>query len=237
MSEWLQIVLLTLMAGIAIPVGALLSRWEQLLPGWLDNELRHGVIAFGAGALVSAVALVLVPEGIENLSIPWVVLCFGGGGVAFMALDYLLARSDTPASQLTAMLSDFVPEAIALGAAFASNVATAKLLAIIMTLQNLPEGFNAWREMTGGDKSGDRRLLLVFAVLSLLGPLCGLAGYFLLSEQPDLVAGIMLFGAGGILYLVIQDLAPQAKLERHWSPALWGVAGFLLGVIGHMMVH
>jgi hypothetical protein len=37
-------------------------------------------------------------------------------------------------------------------------------------------------------------------------------------------------------YLVIGDIAPQAKLERHRAPPLGAVAGLLLGVIGHMMV-
>ena len=46
----------------------------------------------------------------------------------------------------------------------------------------------------------------------------------------------MLFAAGGILYVVFQDIAPQAKLERHWSPPLGAVAGFLLGLIGQLLV-
>jgi len=235
--EWLQIVLLTLLAGGAIPLGAVAACFEGLLPGWLDREFRHTVIAFGAGALLSAVALVLVPEGIAVLSVPWVVACFGGGGVAFMLLDRRLARSKTRASQMVAMLSDFIPEAIALGAAFVSNAATAKLLALVMALQNLPEGFNAYREiLDGGPVRRRGRMLAVFAALALLGPVCGLAGYHLLSDLPQVVAGVMLFGAGGIVYLVMQDLAPQARLERHWGPPLGAVAGFLLGVLGHMWV-
>ena len=35
---------------------------------------------------------------------------------------------------------------------------------------------------------------------------------------------------------MLQDIAPQAKLEKHWAPTLGSVAGFLLGVVGHMMV-
>src|SRR3990167_7004905 len=64
-------------------------------------------------------------------------------GAAFMGLDILLARSKTAASQMAAMLSDFIPESLALGAAFAHGGKGAMLLAILMALQNLPEGFNA----------------------------------------------------------------------------------------------
>lgn len=47
----------------------------------------------------------------------------------------------------------------------------------------------------------------------------------------------MLSAAGEILYLTFQDLAPQAKLDRHWAPPLGAVAGFLLGLIGDQLLH
>lgn len=237
MAEWLQIVLLTLMAGMAMPAGAILGRLESLLPGWLEDELRHWVIAFGGGALLSAVALVLVPDGAVDLSIPWVAVCFGGGGLAFMLLDRWLARSGTPASQLAAMLSDFVPEAMALGGAFAFDHRTAGLLAFLMALQNVPEGFNSYRElMDGRTGGGGGKAIGAFAAMALLGPVCGLGGYWFLGDHPEVIAAVMLFAGGGILYLVLQDIAPQAKLERHWAPGLGAVAGFLLGLLGHLLV-
>jgi hypothetical protein len=49
------------------PKWAALNDVEHIRPQWLENELRHGVIAFGAGALLAAVALVLVPEGLASL--------------------------------------------------------------------------------------------------------------------------------------------------------------------------
>ena len=153
-----------------------------------------------------------------------------------MLLDRWLARFQTRASQLSAMLSDFIPEALALGAAFAVNPNMAVLLAGLMTLQNLPEGFNAYREMASSRKDAGWDLIGGFALMALLGPASGLAGYYWLSDFPEIVSIIMLFAAGGILYLVIGDIAPQAKLERHWAPPLGAVAGFLLGVIGHMMI-
>jgi ZIP family zinc transporter len=47
----------------------------------------------------------------------------------------------------------------------------------------------------------------------------------------------MIFAAGGILYLTFQDIAPQAKLQKHWGPPLGAVAGFLLGLIGQLLIH
>ncbi|PSF09707.1 divalent cation transporter [Marinobacter fuscus] len=229
-----QILLLTLMAGLAMPVGAALASIERIHPRWLETELRHSVIAFGGGALLAAVALVLVPDGTENLAMPSIVLCFAAGGLAFMALDRWLAKNGTPASQLVAMLSDFVPEAMALGATFSVSSEGGVLLAGIIALQNLPEGFNSYREMADATHYRRRKIVGSFTLMALLGPAAGALGYFLLSDTPQLVSGIMLFAAGGILYIIFQDIAPQARLDRHWAPPLGALAGFLLGVIGEV---
>lgn len=238
MTAPLSIVALTLLAGGAIPLGALLARFERIRPRWLEDEFRHGVIAFGGGALLSAVALVLVPEGMRALSPLPVLAWFLAGGMAFMALDILLAARRSPASQLVAMLSDFLPEALALGAAFATGGGTAALLAGLIALQNLPEGFNAAREISAA--SGRRpgaRLIGAFCAIALLGPAAGLCGHFWLSERPHIVGAVELFAAGGILYIVFQDIAPQARLQRHWTPALGAVAGFALGLLGKLLVE
>jgi len=236
MGEWAQVFMLTLIAGVAMPVGAAIASIERIHPHWLETEVRHSVIAFGGGALLAAVALVLVPEGICNLPLVVIVVCFAGGGVAFMFLDMRLAASKATASQLVAMLSDFIPEALALGATFALSKDTGFLLAGIIALQNLPEGFNAYRELKASTDYSAPQIIGAFALMALLGPLAGLSGYFILSDYPQLVSGIMLFAAGGILYLIFQDIAPQAKLKKHWVPSLSGVAGFLLGVVGKVVL-
>jgi len=51
------------------------------------------------------------------------------------------------------------------------------------------------------------------------------------SHHSALLAVLMLFCAGGIMYLTFQDIAPQAKLEKHWAPPLGAVAGFVLGML------
>ena len=236
MSDLQLTLLLTLMAGIAMPVGALLARIERIHPNWLEQEFRHTVIAFGAGALLCAVALVLVPEGTESLSIPAACISFISGALTLMGLDIWLSRRKTSASQLVAMLSDFLPEAIALGATLVSSPSAGILLAIIITLQNLPEGFNAYREMRRHTSFSASRIISSFTIAALFGPLMGFIGYSFLADQHSVVGAIMLFAAGGILYLIFQDIAPQVKLKNHWAPPLGAVAGFVLGMLGHMLL-
>ena len=236
MDDLIQIVILTLVAGLAMPIGASIAGFERIRPRWLETELRHSVIAFGGGALLAAVALVLVPEGVRNLSPVVIVACFAGGGVTFMMIDMRLARNKTPLSQLVAMLSDFVPEALALGATFAVSNDAGLLMAGIIALQNLPEGVNAYREIKSTTHYHRIQIIGAFTLMALLGPISGLSGYFVLSGYPLLVSGIMLFAAGGILYIIFQDIAPQSKLKKHWAPPLGAVAGFLLGVLGKVAV-
>ncbi len=219
-----------------MPLGALVGCVLHIKPDWLEDEFRHSVIAFGGGALLSAVALVLVPEGSAALPTWLVALCFAAGGGAFLAVDIVLDRIKSPSGQLVAMLSDFVPEALALGAAFCSESSGAPLLAGLIALQNLPEGFNAFRELNAASPMSPKLILGAFTTMAFLGPVAGLTGYLFLSAYPAVVAGIMLFAAGGILYLVFQDIAPQAKLDCHWAPPLGAVLGFLLGLVGQLLV-
>lgn len=105
----------TTAAGACIPLGAGFAR---ICPQWLEEEVRHFVLALGGGALV--------------------------------ARERAQARAGRAAPQSAAMAADYLPETLALGGMFAANAEGAMLLAVLIGLQNLPEGFNAWRELVAG---------------------------------------------------------------------------------------
>ncbi|MBK1830191.1 hypothetical protein JIN77_05620 [Verrucomicrobiaceae bacterium R5-34] len=235
MNEFLQASLLALLAGITIPLGGVLARFERIRPNWLETEFRHSVIAFGGGALIAAVALVLAPHGMEQFSAGPAGLLFMAGGVVMMLVDRQLSQSGTPVSNLIAMLADYLPEALALGSVISGDSQGAILLAALIAMQNLPEGFNAYREMISAPQLSSKRILLIFAAAALLGPMAALVGLEFLTQAPAVLGGISLFSSGAILYLVFQDVAPQAQLKRHWGPALGAVLGFTLGLVGEML--
>ena len=58
----------------------------------------------------------------------------------------------------------------------------AVLLAVLIGLQNLPEGFNAWRELAAANFRATKALGLL-VVLVLLGPVCGVIG-LVLARRP-----------------------------------------------------
>lgn len=235
MNELQTIIILTLLAGLSIPLGAVIANQTSFKNLLFANELQHFIVAFGGGALLSAVALVLVPEGSHNLSLATTALCFSFGALVFMGLDILQAKFKTSASQMLAMLADFIPESIALGATFTIDPQMAILLAVLIALQNIPEGFNAFAELKRNGSYSSLKIIVIFLLFSLLGPLCGVTGYLWLVDSPELLSAIMLFASGGILYTVFQDIAPQVPLANHYFPPMGAVSGFLLGLLGYMM--
>ncbi|MEQ8736858.1 MAG: hypothetical protein RIC29_18185 [Rhodospirillaceae bacterium] len=237
MSTLQTALLYATLAGITIPLGGLCACFENIRSKWLEQELRHSVIAFGGGVLFAAIALVLVPEGMANVSLSLGVAMFVAGGVVFFVVDRAIQSQGGAGAQLMAMLLDFVPESMALGAMLATQNATALLLAGLIALQNFPEGFNAYRELVAGAKHKPRVILLALWGVVVLGPLSAWLGYEFLRASPQVLGAIMLFAAGGILYLTFQDIAPQARLKHHWAPSLAAVAGFTLGLLGDGLVH
>lgn len=210
---------------------------ERIRPGWLENELRHSVIAFGGGVLISAVALVLVPEGTRLIrSAEGACLVLVCGGFVFFVVERFLGirRRETP--QFTAMLLDYLPESLALGGMFAIGAASAPVLALLIGLQNLPEGFNAYRELNSMPHVKPKKTLMIMCALIPLGPLVGTIGWIYGADHSVFLGGIMLFSSGGILYLLFQDVAPQSHLDRHWAPALGAVLGFGVGMLGQLLI-
>lgn len=237
MEDLFRIVLYSSFAGVTVFLGGLLSRYfeKYFLDGLVKEEILHTSIAFGGGVIIAAVAFVLVPEGMKILPLAPMAILFLAGAIVFFFLDRHIERKGGEFSQLWAMLMDFVPEAIALGAVFATDHNLGLLLATFIGLQNLPESFNSYLDLRNSGYTS-RKCLLILLALSFSGVLAAVLGYVLLSNMPQLTASLMLFASGGILYLIFQDIAPMSKLQKSWFPALGVNFGFLAGMIGQKIL-
>lgn len=236
MSTLTLALLYATLAGATIPLGGLTARFEPFRRRWIEREFRHGVIAFGGGVLLAAVALVLVPEGTRHLPPAGSAAALGLGGVLAMLADRAIERRGGAGAQLMAMLLDYVPEAMALGATLAGDPGLGLLLALLIALQNYPEGFNAYCELRDGAGIPAGKALASLVAVVALGPLAAAFGLAILADAPAALGVVMLAAAGGILYLTFQDIAPQAKLERGWGPPLGAVLGFLVGMLGDQLI-
>jgi ZIP family zinc transporter len=235
MSQLTIIIIASWLAGLAAFGGGVIAWATDGANTDEKRELTHGVIAFGGGILIAAVAFALLPKAMVALSPVGLGATFCAGGLLFCVLDAQLSRSGDTKAQFLAMLMDFLPEALALGAVFGQDPRLGVLLAAFIGAQNLPEGFNAFREMTTvGIRS--RVALMTLLAVSLLGPVAACTGYYFLQDQAKVTASIMTFAGGGIMYLIFQDIAPQSKIRKHWIPALGAVLGFAVGMIGKQLL-
>jgi ZIP family zinc transporter len=232
-----SIILFSGFAGITVFIGGLLANYfnHHIKESPVKYEITHSLMSFGAGIILSAVALVLIPAGMEELNLFPMILSFISGAIIFMVLDQYLAKKGGRTATLLAMLMDFIPESIALGAVFSVDKNMAILLSIFIGLQNLPEAFNSYRDLV---LSGwpTKKTLLIFFGLSFFGILAALTGHFLLTNSTNLTAHLMTFASGGILYLLVQDIIPESKLDKNYLTPLGATLGFLVGVIGEKLI-
>lgn len=233
----LKLILFSGFAGVTVFIGGLLANLfnHHVKDSPVKYEIVHTLMSFGAGIILSAIALVLVPKGMETLSVWGVIGSFSLGAILFMLIDKRLAKSGGQQATLLAMMMDFVPESIALGAVFAIEPQMALLLAVFIGLQNLPESFNSFRDLVQSGFSV-KKTLVIFFILSFFGIISALIGHFLLRQHPDLTAHLMVFASGGILYLLIQDIIPESKLDNNYMTSLGATLGFLIGIAGEMII-
>ena len=230
----LDIVIMSGIAGFSAFCGSLFGWLDETKISWFNDGARRAIMAFGGGALIGAVALVLVPHGMESQPLGLALLTFLAGGAAFLLIDRTLQKRGTPVSQLIALNLDFIPEALVLGAVISSDYNMALFLAIIISAQNLPEGYNAYREIRRShDGFLSHHVLRIMALAVVIGPLAALAGFSLFTLDSLILGSVMTFCAGGILYLVFEDVAPEAHAPGDWNPAFGAIIGFAVALIGY----
>ena len=144
------------LAGSSLLIGALLAvirRWPGALIG--------GVLAFGAGALISGVAYDLAQEGLQQ-SGPLVVTV----GLALGAMSFYLAnrvvhriggRDRAGGAGLPLALGallDGIPEQAVLGIGLAAGQGVSIALLAAIFISNLPEAIGSASDMISAGRSG-----------------------------------------------------------------------------------
>jgi ZIP family zinc transporter len=227
-----KIILFSLLAGSTVFIGGLLSYYleNRVHNEQLKEIIIHYLIAFATGIMLSAIAFVLIPTGMIDLPILNSSSLFLLGGVSFYFFDKFIENNRYQIPQVIAMLLDFIPESIALGAVFVYDYKTGILLSIFIALQNLPESFNSYTELKRLNHSTGKSLFLLF-ILSFVGLLFSFLGYHFLEDKVLITSSLMLFSAGGIMYIIFQDIAPLLHYKKRKLIAIGVNVGFVIGMI------
>jgi zinc transporter, ZIP family len=189
-------------------LGALLAvarRWPDRVVGL--------VLAFGAGALISAVSFELAEEGVEIGGAGPVGVGFALGALTYFALDGLVerGRSDPASALALGAFLDGVPEQLVLGLGLAvgDGVSVALLGAIFVS--NLPEAIGSATEMRAQGRRNETilRLWVAVAVVCTLASLVGFA--IADSISGELEGGFNGFAAGALLVMLADSMIPEAR--------------------------
>jgi zinc transporter, ZIP family len=196
------------LAASSLVLGALLAlarRWPKRLVG-------H-VLAFGAGALLSAVSFELAEEGVEVGGAGAVGVGFAVGALTYFVLDGLVerGRSDPASALAVGAFLDGIPEqlVLGLGVALGDGVSVALLGAIFVS--NLPEAIGSATEMRARGRRNNTilRLWVAVAVVCALASLLGFA--IADSVSGELEGGFNGFAAGALLVMLADSMIPEAR--------------------------
>ena len=222
-------------AASSLVIGAALGlsrRWPDLQIGL--------VLAFGAGALISAVSFELWEEGFRVGGAGWV-----GVGLAAGALSYYFAsrrleagddatrtRGHRPPSgsggkalALGATL-DGIPEQLVLGIGLAAGKGISASLLLAIFISNLPEAIGSSSEMSTSGRS-NRTIMKLWLAVAVVVTIATLSGYALADVTGDaFTAGIDGFAAGALLVMLIDSMIPEARTTAGRVAGLASVLGF-----------
>jgi ZIP family zinc transporter len=209
------------LAASSLVIGALIS----LARPWPD-ELVGLVLAFGAGALISAVSFDLFEAGQRIGGPGTVAVGLAAGALTYFLLDRLVGSVGAGASLALGALLDGIPEQLVLGIGIAAGEGVSASLLIAIFVSNLPEAIGASADLrAAGRRPGTiRRLWLVVAGVCTLATVAGFA--LADATSGDLQAAINGFAAGALLVMLIDSMIPEASRKAGRPAGLVTVVGF-----------
>ena len=125
-----------------------------------------------------------------------------------------------------------IPEGFAVGLTFAIaasiTLASAFALALGIGLQNLPEGAAISLPLKQGGMS--RTKAFVYGSLSgIVEPIAGVIAGFTIHIMQTILPVCLSFAAGAMMYVVVEELIPEAQLGKHSHIGTFGVlSGFVI---------
>jgi len=237
----LEAALWGLFAGGALLIGALIGLRFKL-PQWAIAL----VMAFGVGALISALTYELTAEAYERGGSAAVLIGLTLGAVLFFAGDLVIDRrggkhrkrsagqqSGAGGAILLGAVLDGIPESLVIGIGLLEGGAVGLAFVLAVFISNLPEGLSG---ATGLRRAGHRpeRILLMWAVVCAASALAAAAGYALAEDLSDQAIGVFqAFAAGAVLTMLADTMMPEAFDEGGHRPwvGLVTVMGFALGAL------
>jgi ZIP family zinc transporter len=207
----------------SLVLGALLA----FVHTWSRRQIGV-VLAFGAGALISAVSVELVEEGIAAGGLGWTAVGLATGAITYFLLDGFIERRFSGAGAALALgaFLDGIPEQLVLGIAIASGGSVGLGLIVAIFISNVPEATGSASQLVQGGASR-RRVLTLWTAVALVCTAATVVGWAVASPATDATrAAIDGFAAGALLVMLIDAMIPQARESAGRAAGLVATLGF-----------
>lgn len=219
----------TMFLGFASGIMIAASIWSLLLPS-IEGSADYGDFAFvpaAVGFLIGGAFLVIVDKLVPHVH--------SATGLE----EGVPNKFRKSAKMFLAVTIHNVPEGLAVGFAFgaahavgdAASYAAALALAIGIGIQNFPEGAAVALPLKAASMKRGKAFLFGMGS-GAVEPLFAVVGYFLAAYITVLQPWLLAFAAGAMIFVVAEDLIPDAKLAERPHLGTWGVMiGFVVMMI------
>ena len=247
--------------GLLIPFlgTALGAAMVFLMRNQINKRVEKLLLGFASGVMIAATIWSLIIPSInmseEQGKIAWVPAAIGFilGMVFLLVLDSLIPhlhlKTEKPEGlksklkkttmMMLAVTLHNIPEGMAVGVVFAGvlaqntgiTLAGAVALAIGIAIQNFPEGAIVSMPLKSEGVSKPKAFL--YGTLSgIVEPISALITILLTSTILPILPYILSFAAGAMIYVVVEELIPEAQEGEHSNIGTIGVAiGFVIMMI------
>lgn len=227
----------------------------------IPQRVVAGIMALGAGVLISTLAFELVEEAAADGGLVPTTVGFLGGAILYIVADQLVSRprkrkpaagtdGDGSASIVArraggagvasgaglviaiGALIDGIPESIVMGLSVLQGGISIPIVAAI-AISNFPEGLGSTAALKRGGSSG-RFVAMLWVGIALITVVASMLGFAAFQTAPaNLIALITTIAAGGLLAMICNTMIPEAFDEQHALTGLWATIGFL----GAFLLH
>lgn len=224
------------------------------------NEIwQSGFLGFAGGVMIAASVWSLLLPGIdfaeEQGQIGWLVVTVGflTGVLLLLLADNLLKRwyrreagQETSLRKSTMMLVTAItvhniPEGMSVGLAFAlaaqqlenpALLSGAIALTIGIAIQNFPEG-TAVALPLQKEGMGKWKAFFISSMTAIVEPIFGVLAAIFAGAARSCIALALSFAAGTMIYVVVEELIPEAHMEEEGKA---GTLGFIVGFLVMMIL-
>lgn len=226
----------------------------------VNGKLQNGFLGFAGGVMIAASVWSLLLPGLkfaeENGQTAWFVVTGGFllGVCVLLAADYFLKKwfqaqkekkptlGKSTAMLVMAITVHNIPEGMAVGLAFAlagqkpenmGLLSGAVALTIGIAIQNFPEGTAVALPLV---KEGmkKRTAFIIASMTAIVEPVFGVLAAVFAKAAKASIAVCLAFAAGTMIYVVVEELIPEAHLGDEEGKE--GTLGFIVGFLVMMIL-